>query len=105
MTYRVVILRRAANDVQEIYDWLAQRSADGARSWYRAWNDALDRLERRPERFGLAIEGPRRNRQIRESYFRTRRGRTYRILFTIVEQDVRVLHVLGSGQSFPDDLA
>jgi hypothetical protein len=52
----------------------------------------------------LATEGPRRNRQIRESYFRTRRGRTYRILFAIVEQDVRVLHVLGAGQSFPEDL-
>lgn len=104
MTYRVVILRRAANDVQQIFDWLAERSPDGARSWYRAWNEALDGLEHRPDRFGLATEGPRRNRQIRESYFRTRRGRTYRILFAIVEQDVRVLHVLGAGQSFPEDL-
>ena len=75
MKYRVLILRRAANDAQVIYDWLAERSIDGAFAWYRAWNDALDRLESRPERFGLTTEGPRRNIVIREMYFRTRRGR------------------------------
>jgi plasmid stabilization system protein ParE len=104
MRFRVLVLRRAADYVQRIYDWLHERSPAGAIAWFASFNAALDRLEEGPEHFALAAESPRRNVTIRESYFRTRRGRTYRLLFAIVGADVRVMHVLGSGQSFPDDL-
>ena len=105
MKYQVVVAARAACDVQSIYDWLAERSPSGAKAWYQAWNIALDSLEGEPLGFAVAVESPRRNFTIREAYFRTRKGRTYRILFTIVDVEVRVLHVLGPAQLFPDDLA
>jgi plasmid stabilization system protein ParE len=30
MTYRVIVLARARRDVASIYDWIAERSAEGA---------------------------------------------------------------------------
>jgi hypothetical protein len=34
MTYRVVVLARARLDVAGIYDWIADRSPEGAQRWF-----------------------------------------------------------------------
>jgi len=37
MTYSVSILLRARQDVQQIFDWLAARSEQGAQSWFESF--------------------------------------------------------------------
>jgi len=82
MKYQVVVLRQAEEDVQTIFDWLAKRSPAGARSWYKAFEGALDRLEDEAERFSSAPERQFFAEAIRQCLFKTRSGRRYRILLS-----------------------
>jgi plasmid stabilization system protein ParE len=100
MKYKIVVLRQAEEDVQTIFDWLFRRSPAGAQSWYRAFEQALDRLETEADRFSFAPERQFFPDAIRECFFKTRAGRRYRILFVIATTQVRVLHVRGPGQQF-----
>jgi plasmid stabilization system protein ParE len=98
MKYKIVVLRQAEDDVQTIFDWLFKRSPAGARSWYRAFEQALDRFE--ADRFSFAPERQFFPDAIRECFFKTRAGRRDRILLVIATSQVRVLHVRGPGQQF-----
>ena len=100
MSYVVLLMRQAELDAQTIFDWLSQRSPAGALRWYDALDEALHRLEDRPEACGRCPESDDFPETIRECFFKTKRGRAYRLLFTIVGQQVRVLHVRGPGQDF-----
>jgi hypothetical protein len=55
---------------------------------------------------GLAPENGYGDAEIRDLVFKTRRGKQYRILFTICGDVVFVRHVRGFGQDLvsPDDL-
>lgn len=99
MTLRLVMLRRARLDVDQIYDWIAKKSRDGAERWYLAFRAGCQRIVEVPESFSLAAEFDEGDeRAVREFLFKTRRGRTYRGLFIVVEDEVRVLRVRGPGQ-------
>src|ERR1700737_4495267 len=98
MTFRVTILARARADVDHIYEWINQRSNAGAIRWYAALVKSVELLADSPESCGLAPESASLTRAVRERFFRTRRGRVYRILFTIDGEDVRVLRIRGPGQ-------
>ena len=106
MTFRVVILSRARLDVDAIYAWIQERSQSGAARWYSAFLIAASSLIESPERCSLAAESERIGITIRQRFFRTRRGRTYRLLFTIIGTEVRILRVRGPGQRpvKPDDV-
>jgi len=41
MTYSVSILLRARQDVQQIFDWLADRSEQGAQSWFESFERSV----------------------------------------------------------------
>lgn len=47
----------------------------------------------------LAPEAEDIGEEIRQTFFRTRAGRTYRALFLIVGDEVRVLRIRGAGQA------
>jgi plasmid stabilization system protein ParE len=98
MTHIVHVLARARADVDAIFQWIHERSPAGATSWYAAWLEAADSLATNPLRFGLAAESDQFDYKVRERFFKTRRGRRYRIVFTIVESEVRILRVRGPGQ-------
>ncbi len=51
-----------------------------------------------PERYGLAPEASMLTEAVRQRFFKTKAGRSYRILFLIVDVEVRVLRVRGPGQ-------
>jgi plasmid stabilization system protein ParE len=80
MTYRVVILRRAQEDTDALYAWLAKRSVAGAGRWYRAFLDAVASLNNNPSRCGSAPESVAVGYDIRQHLFKTPRGRKYRLL-------------------------
>jgi plasmid stabilization system protein ParE len=91
MTYRVVLTDRAARDLDEAYQWYAERAPEAAVRWYNGFLDALDSLAGNPERCPLAAESRKLSVEIRQLLYG--RQRSYRALFLIREQTVVVLHI------------
>jgi plasmid stabilization system protein ParE len=56
MTLKLNIVPRAERDAQRIFDWIAERSPDGAIRWYAALENAARKLILNPEAYGLAPE-------------------------------------------------
>ncbi len=107
MIRQVDLARRARQDAEDIYAWIADRSREGADRWYAAFLKALESLATSAEGRGLAPESEELDVDVRQAFFKTRRGRTYRALFTIDGTRVHVLAVRGSGQRLltPDELS
>ena len=102
MSYEVVLLRTAGKDLTEIVDWIAARSNEGAQRWLEAFQRTVGFLEENPERFAVAPENDTFSVTLRQALFKTRRGKFYRVLFTIAGSEVRVLHIRGPGQQLID---
>jgi plasmid stabilization system protein ParE len=98
MKYALRITREAVTDANAIYDWLAQSSPTGAVRWFDAFLDAPTSVSRDPLACTSAHEGPNLRIDIRERLFRTRRGKAYRLLFTVTGSQVRILRVRAPGQ-------
>lgn len=98
MIYRVRVLLLAQYDVEEIIDYLFPRSAEGAASWHKAWKSMIERVGRNPRAYGAGLEVNRIPYELRQATFKTRRGRKYRALFTIVGDEVRIIRVRAPGQ-------
>src|SRR5262249_6053442 len=98
MAYRVSVLARAERDVDTIAAWLFNRSPRGARRWLLAYESIKEKLDEDPLRYGLAPEDGRFDHQLRQIFFKTRRGRIYRAVFAVIGNEVRVLRVRGPHQ-------
>ena len=96
--FRIILQPEAERNITTIYNWLAERSPQGAGSWYRAFEQALERLRESADRFPSAPESRHFAVEIRDILFKTRRGQPYRLLFTLQGSDVNVLYVRGPGQ-------
>lgn len=100
MNRRVCIFPRAEQDAQVIFDYLANRSSDGAIAWWSALEAAIDSLASdQIEAYQLAPEDDLSNRTLRQFLFKTRRGQVYRGIFVFDENEVIVLRIRGPGQS------
>ena len=106
MTFRVTILSAADEDVRQTVSWIHQRSPARAEAWHRRWIAILDCLETHAAGCGLAPEDELHPVDIRHVIFKTRRGRPYRAIFTIIDDEVFVLRIRGPGQDVvpPDEL-
>jgi plasmid stabilization system protein ParE len=100
MRFTVNALGSAERDFQGILAYIAVRSKAGAEAWEKAFDKALAHLEESADSCPLAAENEHVDFEVREILFKTRRGWFYRILFTIRDDAVFVLHVRGSGQAF-----
>ena len=98
MSLQLIVTQRADADIDSILTWLINRSPSGAQSWHRALSEALDWLSVNAPSCGVAPENGLFAEEIRQHMFKTRRGRPYRLIFTIEGNLVRVLHVRGPGQ-------
>ena len=98
MKFNAHMLRRAARDVELIATWLHQRSPQGADAWLRRWTQTFEALQLSSAAHGLAPEDEGQELEIRQVFFRTRKGRDYRALYTIRDRDVYVMHIRGPGQ-------
>jgi plasmid stabilization system protein ParE len=85
--------------VDHIFNWLVQRSGQGAISWYLAFRRAVDKIAALPEMFGETPESHPLSRRLRQAPFKTRRGRVYRIVFEVSDTEIMVLRVRGPGQA------
>jgi plasmid stabilization system protein ParE len=106
MSFNVRTSWIADAEVRRTFDYIRKRSPEGAASWLRAFEAALERLRERADSFGEAAESPILSSPAREMLFSTRRGLTYRIVFRIRDEEVQVLRLRGPGQApiDPSDL-
>jgi plasmid stabilization system protein ParE len=106
VTLKLVILPRAERDVQRIFEWISDRSPEGAVRWWNTFEEAASRSVDNPERYGLAPENGLISYELRQFLFKTPHGRTYRGVFTLAGNEVRILRVRGPGQPplDPDEL-
>jgi plasmid stabilization system protein ParE len=96
--FTVRILATAQRDADRIFDWIKDRSPEGALRWYDAFLAAADGLSMNPFTCGIAAESEDLDFEVRQKLFRTRRGGAYRLLFMIAGEEVHVLRVRGPGQ-------
>ena len=96
MRYRVFVEANAQDDLEQAYQWLAERSQEAAVKWYNGLVNALLGLEAHPKPCQLAPEDSVFHREIRQLLCGS-----YRILFTIAGHDVYVLHVRHSARDYP----
>ena len=99
MSRTLRILERASADVDEVFNWLVHRSVEGAIFWFMAFKKAVTRVASTGETLGSAPESVRFKRDLRQAFFKTRRGRTYRIVFEITQTEIVILRVRGPGQA------
>ena len=92
MTYEVVILRRASNDVIHYHRWAAKHAPITAVLWLDRFESALATLGENPQRCSLAPESRKSPVELRQFLF-GRKPNVYRVIFTIAEAQVRVLRV------------
>jgi plasmid stabilization system protein ParE len=98
MTYHVQPTAQAEADIDRIFNWLFDRSPEGARRWYETFWDSAERLKSLPLSCGVAPESDDFPEEVRQMLFKTRRGRTYRALFVIRGDIVHILCVRGPGE-------
>ena len=104
MSWNVVLARKAAREIEEQYNWLAERSETKANRWRNSLLEAIGSLEDNPERCPEAPEAEWHEglRQLLHG----KRRQIHRILFEIREETVVVLRVRHSAQDFlrPEEL-
>jgi plasmid stabilization system protein ParE len=97
MTFRVEITRRAAREIEDQYEWLAERSRALADRWRGSLLAAVGSLEENPERCAEAPEVDWYGSGLRQLLHGKRR-QIYRILFEIRGEVVVVFRVRHSAQ-------
>ena len=97
MKYRLRVTARAVSDADEAYEWIAGHiSPAQAERWYQGLFKQMESLTRQPTRCPLAAESDKFPVDLRELLF-GKRNNKYRIIFTIVGNDVVVLYVRHSA--------
>jgi plasmid stabilization system protein ParE len=98
MKFVVSELRRAKTDKRNIFEWLHERSRSGAIAWLAAYDKMIGHLKTRADTFSEADENDDLELDVKQAFFKTRRGRVYRALFLIEDEEVFILRVRGPGQ-------
>ena len=90
--WNVIVELPAQQDIAECHLWIAEENTEAAGRWFDSVYETIGSLEIFPERCPLAPESNFLNVEIREIFHGRRRHR-YRILFTVSEGAVHILHV------------
>jgi len=98
MGHSVRITARALLEIDEALGWLAERSRPAAARWHEGLMDAIQSLEDKPERCGLAPESEWYPGNLRQLLYGKRRG-VYRILFEVRGNTVYVLRIRHGAQA------
>lgn len=84
MTFRVRLTDEAKSELRANAIWWAKhRSEEQAIQWLDGFHSALQKLEIDPERYPLAQEAARLNRQLRQLNYGLKNKKTHRALFEI----------------------
>jgi len=99
MNYRVIIQPSAQAEMEEAYLRVHDHAPLRIAKWYNGLVEAILSLANHPQRCSLAPESDSFDEEIRQLLF-GRRTNVYRILFTIQENTVSVLHVRHAARRF-----
>jgi plasmid stabilization system protein ParE len=105
MKLQVVVTARAKQNLRDAYSWAAERAPLTAALWLQRFERELETLGDSPDRFQLAHENAFVEPEIRQMIFGRRQG-AYRVLFTVLGNQVQVLHIRRAVRDWasPDDL-
>jgi plasmid stabilization system protein ParE len=93
MTFRVEITAEAERELDSILSWLiSEHAGDAGFHWFATLEEAVATLAKFPRRCPLAPESRLFSFEVRQ-LLHGKRPHVYRILFTITDQTVYVLHV------------
>lgn len=99
MKFKVRELRKAKADKRHIFEWLYERAPKGAGAWLGAYDEMIERLKSNADTYTACYENADLDMDVKETFFKTRRGRVYRALFAIEGDEVFLLRVRGPGQA------
>ncbi len=101
MKYRIEISSIAEAEADRAFLRLSQIASPAtAKQWYAGLIQAIESLSQMPKRCSLARENTHFSQEIRQLVYGKGRN-SYRILFTILEQEtptVRILHIRHAAQ-------
>lgn len=92
MTYSVVVTQGARSDLQHYHAVASKHAPEAADRWLDRFEEALQTLSDNPARCPRAPEDDLVVQPIHQFFFGKRTGR-YRVLFTIENQCVLILHI------------
>jgi plasmid stabilization system protein ParE len=95
--YRVIITPEARDGIRQAYDWISEYSPDSANTWMNGLFQAILSLEKMPLRCSLAFENDLFEEELRQLFY-GKKGKVYRILFTVRDTDVYILFIRHSAQ-------
>ncbi|MCI0331627.1 MAG: type II toxin-antitoxin system RelE/ParE family toxin [Planctomycetes bacterium] len=98
MTYKLVITRRAARDRDRAFDWFSANYSNAyANRWYQGVSQAIESITQNPLLSHKAQESESLPFELYEVLYGKRRNK-HRILFTVENDTVLVLHIRHSAQ-------
>jgi plasmid stabilization system protein ParE len=93
MAFRVEIGEDAENESRAILEWLiSQHAGETGLRWFQGLEDAMASLSELPQRCPFAPEDSAFPFEVRHLLY-GRRPHVYRVLFTIQEDTVYILHI------------
>ena len=98
MSFKLRVLASADRDLQSIFDFISEQSPEGAGRWWNAFLDAAARATSHPGQCPFAPENSLVDQELRQFFFKTRRGKKYRAIFTIADDELLILRVRGPAQ-------
>lgn len=103
MSYQLHLAKRAERDRDEAFEWYVRNYSEAfAVDWYCGLSRAIRSLADNPERCGFVRENERFPFDVRELLYGKSRKNRHRILFTLTEGSVYVLHIRHTAR---DELA
>ncbi|HXJ92353.1 MAG TPA: type II toxin-antitoxin system RelE/ParE family toxin [Terriglobia bacterium] len=93
MKYRVIITPQAEGDLRAAYRYIRRHAPEATRKWLKGARKKIRTLAFYPERCPLAPESTAFDEPIRELLYGSGNRGTYRVLFTVLDKAVYVLHI------------
>ena len=100
MKFRVLMLSDAEVVFERQFDYLLERSPQGANAWADAVDEAVADLGDSADMHGLAPESTDHSFDVFQFMFKTKSGNPYRLLYEIHGSDVFIITIRGLGQDF-----
>ena len=97
--FRISLQPEAYEGMENGYHYIEEQSPQRAQKWARELMEAINSLQTFPRRCPLAPENDSFPTEIRQLLYGKRSG-IYRILFTIQDDVVSVLHIRHGAQDF-----
>jgi len=95
-TYRIILQPEAYDDMESSYAYLERDAPESAQQWAIGLMEAINSLDTFPSRCRLAPEDEYFPQEIRQLLYG--KAQRYRILFTLIEDAVSILHIRHSAQ-------